>query len=158
MNVDMNVEVKPEDILLRVCDLCKHSISDETGKIPDAYVGFFDNVQYDLEQNPLINTINGILIYRKEDKNFIYSVNLISDPENIAIETNQIGKYLEANGINMLIGHCMFIDAAGTVYFANEARKHHALEVEHNTIMRIKKYQDEKGAGLILPEKKIVVQ
>lgn len=155
--VEMELEFKAEDILVRVLDLCKHAVSGPDGKVPENLHGLFETIQKDSEGNPLVNTLSGVLLYNPQT-GFVYSPLVSSEPQTLAVEVANLSNLFHELNVKFVVGKLHHVDGTGSVYFGEEAIKMYALQTERETILKVKKYQDEKGAGLILPDRKIITR
>lgn len=151
-----------EEIQQYALDLMKHTVSDEDGKIPDEMIGAFDQVAYDSQGIPLIQTIAGMLMFDPvytDQGVVVYSANLGVDGECLALEVANITKFLVKSNYDIKVVAAHYIDPQGQMSYGNEARKVHR-HVEHTVVLQqIQAMQKElQHPGLILPEGKIITR
>lgn len=163
MQKETAVERTPiEEVQQHILDLMKHTVSDAQGKVPDEFVGAFDQVAYDTENSPLIQTIAGMVLFDPkavERGAVIYSANIGVDGESLSLEVSNIAKYLIKCGYDLQVVSAHYIDPQGQISYGDEARKvkrHIETTVLLQGIQQMQK--DLKHPGLILPESKIITR
>lgn len=151
-----------EEVQQHVLDLMKHTVSDVEGKVPDEFVGAFDQVAFDTEGVPLIQTIAGMVLFdpkAAEQGAIIYSANIGVDGESLSLEVSNIAKYLIKCGYDLQVVSAHYIDPQGQISYGDEARKvkrHIDTTVILQSIQHMQKNLDHPG--LILPEGKIITR
>lgn len=151
-----------EEVQQHVLDLMKHTVSDADGKVPDEFIGAFDQVAFDTEGVPLIQTIAGMVLFdpkAAERGQIIYSANIGVDGESLSLEVSNIAKYLVSCGYDMQVVSAHYIDPQGQISYGDEARKvkrHIDTTVILQSIQHMQKNLDHPG--LILPEGKIITR
>lgn len=163
MQNEKPVERAPiEEVQQHVLDLMKHTVSDAEGKVPDEFIGAFDQVAFDTEGVPLIQTIAGMVLFdptAAENGAVVYSANIGVDGESLSLEVSNIAKYLMKCGYDLQVVSAHYIDPQGQVSYGDEARKvkrHIDTTVILQSIQQMQKNLDHPG--LILPEGKIITR
>lgn len=163
MQKENAVERTPiEEVQQHVLDLMKHTVSDAEGKVPDEFVGAFDQVVLDTEGVPLIQTIAGMIMFDPEAVKkgvVIYSANIGVDGESLSLEVSNIAKYLIKCGYDLQVVSAHYIDPQGQISYGDEARKvkrHIETTVLLQGIQQMQK--DLNHPGLILPDGKIITR
>lgn len=163
MQKENTVERTPiDEVQQHVLDLMKHTVSGVDGKVPDEFVGAFDQVAFDTEGVPLIQTIAGMVLFdpkAAEHGAVIYSANIGVDGESLSLEVSNIAKYLIKCGYDLQVVSAHYIDPQGQISYGDEARKvkrHIETTVLLQSIQQMQKNLDHPG--LILPEGKIITR
>lgn len=151
-----------QDVLLHVLDMMKHMVSGPDGKIPDSYIGAFDEVFNDTAGNPMIQTLGGMIVTvpeALENGHLHYSPNLGVDVEGLCIEAVNIAKYVASQGYELVVCNCHYIDGEGQVVYGEEARKVKNHIDQTILLQKIKHIQDNPDSTkprLILPDSKLI--
>ncbi|EJS6254320.1 hypothetical protein N1226_004050 [Escherichia coli] len=163
MQNEKPVERAPiEEVQQHVLDLMKHTVSDSEGKVPDEFIGAFDQVAFDTEGVPLIQTIAGMVLFEPkavENGVIVYSANIGVDGESLSLEVSNIAKYLIKCGYDLQVVTAHYIDPQGQISYGDEARKvkrHIDTTVILQSIQQMQKNLDHPG--LILPDSKIITR
>lgn len=163
MQKETVVERKPiEEVQQYVLDLLKHTVSDEDGKIPDVFVGAFEQVALDTQGIPLIQTLGGLLMFDPEplkEGSILYSANIGVDGESLSIEVCNLAKYLMTCGYELKVVTAHYIDPQGQISYGDEGRKvkrHVDHSVMLQQIQQMQKNLDHPA--LILPDSKIITR
>ncbi|MDF4164658.1 hypothetical protein P3446_12955 [Escherichia coli] len=140
----------------------KHTVSDAEGKVPDEFIGAFDQVAFDTEGVPLIQTIAGMVLFEPkavENGVIVYSANIGVDGESLSLEVSNIAKYLIKCGYDLQVVSAHYIDPQGQISYGDEARKvkrHIDTTVILQSIQQMQKNLDHPG--LVLPDSKIITR
>lgn len=163
MQKETNVERTPiEEVQQHVLDLMKHTVSDADGKVPDEFLGAFEQVVLDTEGIPLIQTLGGLLMFDEKaiaDGAVLYSANIGVDGESLSIEVSNLAKYLLRCGYDLRVVTGHYIDPQGQISYGDEGRKV-KRHIEHSVILQqIQQMQKNLDhPGLILPDSKIITR
>lgn len=151
-----------EEVQQHILDLMKHTVSDAEGKVPDEFVGAFDQLALDTEGVPLIQTIAGMVMFdpvHTVEGVILYSANLGVDGESLSLEVSNIAKYLLKCGYDLKVVVAHYIDPQGQISYGDEGRRV-MRHIEHSVVLQqIQAMQkDLKHPGLILPDSKIITR